>query len=167
MPTKEELKAAVQAEIDRRGDELIGVAKTILDSPETGFREQKTSRFVAEKFREFGIPYQGGIAITGLKGMLRRAFLKRMAFAAIASHFLEHIPIPMDEVVVDEVILADIYPSVSGRYYYTQYVQGFIVSDEMIEDDIYSTMLEHNRQLITRFNMPLTPEFSSPLQLNP
>ena len=70
MPTKEELKAAVQAEIDRRGDELIGVAKTILDSPETGFREQKTSRFVAEKFREFGIPYQGGIAITGLKGML-------------------------------------------------------------------------------------------------
>jgi amidohydrolase len=70
MPTIEEHKSAVQAVIDRRGAELIQVAKTILSHPEPGFREQKTSRFVAQKFGEFGIPYDEGIALTGLKGML-------------------------------------------------------------------------------------------------
>ena len=70
MPTTEELKATVGAEIDRRGQELIRVAKTILDSPEQGFREQKTSRLVADKFKELDVPYQDAIAITGLKGVL-------------------------------------------------------------------------------------------------
>ena len=70
MPTTDDLKATVSAEIDRRGDELIRIARKILDNPETGFREEKTSRLVAEQFRELGIPFQNGIAITGLKGML-------------------------------------------------------------------------------------------------
>jgi amidohydrolase len=70
MATREDLKSAVQAEIDRRGPELIQVAKTILNNPEPGFREQKTSRLVASKLREFGIPFEDGIALTGLKGML-------------------------------------------------------------------------------------------------
>ena len=70
MPTTEELKGAVQGEIDRRGEDLIRVAKIVLDNPEPGFREHKTSRLVADKFREFGIPFQDGIAITGLKGVL-------------------------------------------------------------------------------------------------
>ncbi|MBM3934905.1 MAG: amidohydrolase [SAR202 cluster bacterium] len=65
-----EIKAAVVAEIDRRGDEAVKLAKEILANPEGGFREHKTSRRVAEKFRELGIPFQDGIAITGLKGML-------------------------------------------------------------------------------------------------
>lgn len=70
MSTTEALKSAVQAEIDRHGQELIEVARTILQHPEPGFREQKTSQLVARKFRDFGIPYQDGIALTGLKGML-------------------------------------------------------------------------------------------------
>jgi amidohydrolase len=70
MSTVEEMKSKAQAEIDRRGDDLIGVSKTILNNPEPGFKEFKTSRLVAEKFREYSIPFQGGIAITGLKGML-------------------------------------------------------------------------------------------------
>jgi amidohydrolase len=70
MPTIEELKTAVQAEIDRHGEELIQVAKTILHHPEPGFREQKTSRLVAQKLRDFAIPFEDGIALTGLKGML-------------------------------------------------------------------------------------------------
>lgn len=70
MPTTEEMKTKAQAEIERRGDDLIGVAKTILNNPEPGFKEFKTSRLVAEKFREYGIPFQDGIAITGLKGMI-------------------------------------------------------------------------------------------------
>ena len=66
----EEMKSAVQAEIDRRGEMAVRVAKEILDSPEPGFREQKTSRIVAENFRQLDIPYEDGIAVTGLKGML-------------------------------------------------------------------------------------------------
>ena len=68
--TVEELKASVLAEIDRRGGEAVRIAKQILDTPEPGFREQKTSRLVAEGFRRLGIPHEEGIAITGLKGML-------------------------------------------------------------------------------------------------
>jgi amidohydrolase len=70
MATIETLKAAVQTEIDRHGQELIQVAKTILDHPEPGFREQKTSQLVARKLRDFAIPFADGIALTGLKGML-------------------------------------------------------------------------------------------------
>src|SRR5262249_56828014 len=70
MSTTEAFKVAVQEAIDRRGPELIEVATTILHNPEPGFREQKTSQLTARKFREFGIPFQDGIALTGLKGML-------------------------------------------------------------------------------------------------
>jgi amidohydrolase len=70
MLTKEELKSKVCQEIDRRSEEIIGVAKAILEKPETGFREVNTSRLVAEKFAEMGIPYRDGLAITGVKGVL-------------------------------------------------------------------------------------------------
>lgn len=70
MATIEALKIAVQTEIDRRGPELIQVAKTILDHPEPGFREQKTAQLVARKLRDFAIPFTDGIALTGLKGLL-------------------------------------------------------------------------------------------------
>ena len=70
MPTPAEMKVSVQAEIDRRGEELIRISRRILENPEPGFQEQKTSRLVAEKFREFSIPYHDGIALTGVKGML-------------------------------------------------------------------------------------------------
>jgi len=70
MPAIEELKSAAQAEIDRYGTELIQVAQTIRAHPEPGFREWKTSGLTAQKFRDFGIPFQDGIALTGLKAML-------------------------------------------------------------------------------------------------
>ena len=38
MPSTEALKVAVQEAIDRRGQELIEVATTILHHPEPGFR---------------------------------------------------------------------------------------------------------------------------------
>ena len=68
--SSDDLRGRVQAEIDRRGEEAIGVARAILASPEPGFREQKTARIVGDKFRELGIPHEDGIAVTGLKGML-------------------------------------------------------------------------------------------------
>lgn len=68
-----QLKQIVSDEIDSNGEELIRLAKSILDHPEPGFREFKTSQLVQERFRELGIPFEADIAITGIKGMLRGA----------------------------------------------------------------------------------------------
>ena len=70
MPTIDELKTAVVGEIDSHADDLIRVAKKILDNPEPGFREHKTAKTVAEIFQRLEVPFKDGIAITGLKGML-------------------------------------------------------------------------------------------------
>jgi amidohydrolase len=69
MPTKEELKTKVIQEIDRRSQWITDISKTILDMPEPGFREVKTSRFVAQKFSELGLSYRDKLAITGLKSI--------------------------------------------------------------------------------------------------
>ena len=71
MPSKEELKSKVCQEIDRRSEEIIGVAQAILENPEPGFREVKTSRIVAQKFADLGIAHRDGLAITGVKGIVR------------------------------------------------------------------------------------------------
>lgn len=68
--TPDELKSMVSVEIDRRGHEAIALAKQILIAPETGFRETGTSTKVAETFRRLSIPYEDGIAVTGLKAVL-------------------------------------------------------------------------------------------------
>ena len=70
MPSTEELKARVYSQIDSRADELVQVSRTILASPEPGFREAKTSSLVSSKLREFGIDFRDGIALTGVKGEL-------------------------------------------------------------------------------------------------
>ncbi|MDD5081804.1 MAG: amidohydrolase [Dehalococcoidales bacterium] len=71
MPLREELKTRVCEEIDRYCHKIIEVAQTILDNPETGFREVKTSRLVAQNFAGLGIAYRDGLAITGVKGIVQ------------------------------------------------------------------------------------------------
>ena len=73
MPNIEELKAKAREAIDQRGDWLTGLAKTILNNPEPGFQEVKTSLLVSEKLNELGIGHENGIALTGVKGYLRGA----------------------------------------------------------------------------------------------
>ncbi|MDD5081831.1 MAG: amidohydrolase [Dehalococcoidales bacterium] len=70
MPSIQELKATACQEIDRQSQKITGVAQTILDNPETGFREVKTSRLVAQNFAGLGITYRDGLAITGVKGVV-------------------------------------------------------------------------------------------------
>ena len=71
MPDIQELKLKVQAAIDERRDWLIDAAKTVLENPETGFHEVRTSRLVGERLSELGIDHESGIALTGIKGYLR------------------------------------------------------------------------------------------------
>ena len=70
MPSKEELKRKIQAEIDSRADEIINLSKTVLSHPEPGFREVKTSQLVASKFAELRIPFRAGLALTGIRAEL-------------------------------------------------------------------------------------------------
>ncbi|MBI4232924.1 MAG: amidohydrolase [Chloroflexi bacterium] len=70
MPTPDELKAIALRRIDAHKDEVIRIAKLILQNPEPGFYEAKTSRLVAQKLTELGIPHRTGIALTGIKGYL-------------------------------------------------------------------------------------------------
>ena len=68
MPTKEELKKKACETIEQHKVEIIGVAKTILDHPEAGFREHKTSSLVKQKFQQMGVGFTDGHALTGVKG---------------------------------------------------------------------------------------------------
>ena len=70
MPSKEDLKRRAFQEIDARSDEIVNLAKTILQNPEPGFRETKTSDLVARKFAELGIPFRAGLAVTGIRSDL-------------------------------------------------------------------------------------------------
>ncbi|MFB3092080.1 MAG: amidohydrolase, partial [Dehalococcoidia bacterium] len=71
MASKEELKKKVRDAIDQRAEEIVRVSKTILDNPETGFREMKTSKLVENLFAEAGIDHRSGLALTGVKGEIR------------------------------------------------------------------------------------------------
>ena len=70
MPNKDELKRMVCDVIDKGKSDIIAVAKDIMQNPETGFNEHRTSALVAKKFQEMGVPFRNGLAITGLKGKL-------------------------------------------------------------------------------------------------
>ncbi|MHB8577963.1 MAG: amidohydrolase, partial [Dehalococcoidia bacterium] len=73
VATREELKARACARIDAHRDLIVGLAQAIYADPEIGYREHNTSRRVAETFDRIGVPYQSGLAMTGLKGELRGA----------------------------------------------------------------------------------------------
>ncbi|HCF74792.1 MAG TPA: amidohydrolase, partial [Gammaproteobacteria bacterium] len=70
MISNEELKAQACAAIDARHDDIISIGETILRNPETGFREFKTERLVAETMQNVGLEIQSGLAITGVKSKL-------------------------------------------------------------------------------------------------
>ena len=70
MPSKEDLKRQVFDSIDRRADELVNLAQTILMNPEPGFREAKTSQLVCSAFAEMGIPFRSGLGLTGVRADL-------------------------------------------------------------------------------------------------
>ena len=68
--SREELKHRAMETIDSKADELVSLSKTILANPEPGFRETGTSRLVAQKFGEMGMPARVGLAVTGVRADL-------------------------------------------------------------------------------------------------
>jgi len=56
--------------IDGCAQEIIKMGNRILANPEVGYHEHKTARLVAQQFRQWGIEYQEGLGITGVKAYL-------------------------------------------------------------------------------------------------
>ena len=68
---RERLKRRLYEAIDRRADEIIGLAEQIWKHPELGFKETKTAALVEEQFRRLGLTPKTGLALTGVRAELR------------------------------------------------------------------------------------------------
>ena len=71
MRTKEKLKQAICEAVDRRREEIEKIGDQIMANPELGFKEFKTAGLVADTVKSFDIPHETGLAITGVKGVIR------------------------------------------------------------------------------------------------
>ncbi|MGC8837102.1 MAG: amidohydrolase [Anaerolineae bacterium] len=67
---REDMKRAVCAEIDRRREDIVRVAQTMLRHPELGYKEHRTAALVKGELEALGLPVREGLAITGVDGTL-------------------------------------------------------------------------------------------------
>ena len=70
-PQLDELRSEALRSIDGATRDLITAAKTVYGTPETGFNEHKTSKFVQQQLQSLGYVVETGIARTGMKAVLR------------------------------------------------------------------------------------------------
>lgn len=70
MIKKEVIKERVCAAIDEKANDIISLAEDIAKEPELGFKEVRTATKVAEAFKRMSVPYESGLAITGVKARL-------------------------------------------------------------------------------------------------
>ncbi len=66
-----DLKTSVCETIDQSRDQIIGLGESIMDDPELGFKEFQTSNRVKEQFEALGLLPEQGMAITGVKAILK------------------------------------------------------------------------------------------------
>jgi len=71
MRSSEKLKQEICEAVDRRQEEIEKIGDQIMANPELGFKEFKTAKLVADTVKSFDIPHQTGLAITGVKGVIR------------------------------------------------------------------------------------------------
>ena len=71
MSQLDELKQLVCSAIDEHRDSIISIGETIMQNPETGFREVKTEALVTQSLTDLGLEPQTGLAITGVKARLK------------------------------------------------------------------------------------------------
>lgn len=66
-----EIKKNVCDTIDNYRSEIINCGRYILNNPELGYREYKTSEYFRNKLNELNISYEYPLGITGVKGVIR------------------------------------------------------------------------------------------------
>ena len=64
-------KQAVCDVIDKNRDKIIAIGEKILNNPEMGFKEFKTSKYVTELYKEIGLKDITHHSITGVKGWVK------------------------------------------------------------------------------------------------
>ncbi|MEC9002840.1 MAG: amidohydrolase [Planctomycetota bacterium] len=65
------LKQTVCQTIDEARDRVVGIGEAIMDAPELGFKEHRTAERVRTTFEDLGLEAEAGLAITGVKAILR------------------------------------------------------------------------------------------------
>ena len=71
MSDHESLKQHVCDTIDNARDQIVDIGEGIMDAPELGFKEYQTAERVQETFEGLGLEAETGLAITGVKAVLR------------------------------------------------------------------------------------------------
>ena len=66
-----ELRSIAMQTIDESSGSLVDAAKCVYAIPETGFNERKTSNFVQKQLEALGLFVETGIAITGMKAVIK------------------------------------------------------------------------------------------------
>lgn len=67
---KEQLKARIKLLAEKYFQETVQMRRDLHAIPEPGFREYKTAEYIVGKLKDFGIPYQIGVAKTGIVGSI-------------------------------------------------------------------------------------------------
>ena len=66
-----EIKDKIEQILCESSEEIIKIGETILNNPELGYREQKTSEYIRRVFDELDISYSYPHAVTGVKAKLK------------------------------------------------------------------------------------------------
>ena len=66
-----EIKDKIEQILCESSEEIIEIGETILNNPELGYREQKTSEYIRRVFDELDISYSYPHAVTGVKAKLK------------------------------------------------------------------------------------------------
>ncbi len=64
------MKKRIIEAIEASRKEIFACGEYILNNPEMGFKEFKTSEYVKNEFKKLGIPFQENLAITGVMGVI-------------------------------------------------------------------------------------------------
>ena len=73
MANKIALKNQVCEAIDRHQRQIVDLGEGIMDDPELGFKEERTAERVKNILGQAGLAYEEGLALTGVKAVLRGA----------------------------------------------------------------------------------------------
>lgn len=92
----EDIKSAILKAIDDSADEIIAAGRAIYAHPELGFKEKDTSALVQKMLGEAGVPYESGLALTGVKGRLKERTDKDGATVALMGE-LDSVICPLHE----------------------------------------------------------------------
>lgn len=67
---KEQLKEKIKLLAEEYFQEIVAIRRHLHTIPEIGFEEYETAKYIIGKLKEYGIPYQMGVAITGVIGVI-------------------------------------------------------------------------------------------------